>query len=136
MIIRHGKTILCRGLAFREPAQELAVSGQSQVQEVNTVRATVATRYNRGNLSTTISFSVSREYPTMEDASRAALEIVGEQQGIKDTLTIVTETPSATTRRYLPDALIAEVAPTQIGVTLRIRYTIRGSKLTHIKPEA
>ena len=110
--------------------QDLLVAGPIAAQVAETIRATNALVYHRGNLQTAITFSVTRECASPQAAELFCFthprDVLRE-----DTLIILAQTANGgTSKLTLAGAAIQDVQCRQVGLSVLVSYNIIGGALT------
>lgn len=107
-----------------ESPEDQEVNAQEALQVAEALRATGAQAFNRGNLTRTHTFQITREYESVGAAERALFEHPSEIP--KEGDIVITFEPCDGTAPYitLTDATVHAYAARQIGVSIRWRYTI------------
>lgn len=126
MKIEIGTTVLCAGVAGAEYLEDFAIDGEEVVQMATFLRAAAGKALARGNTTTSISFSVSKEHANFETAEGYLCKM---QADIPKTGDVVFTTEAAATpsEKYkLSDATIKRASRRQIGVSTRCSYLIQG----------
>ena len=77
MLIRLGNIELCRGLSFSEVPINFKINGARKIQKTPRIRAKNMMMHDRGNLSHSISFTVTRKHLSHEEAVQYALLLNG-----------------------------------------------------------
>ena len=109
---------------------DLRVGGPIAVQKAQFLRATAGKSYARGNLTCTVSFSITRDCSTYEAAERFCFQHPRDVLR-EDTLLILAEgTRQETVKLTLSDAALESCDCRQLGVAVIVSYVISGGALT------
>lgn len=123
-----GEFDLCKGIAEDEHTQDLRINGKELLQVAQFLRATRGKAFPRGNTTTTVTFTVTREHAdgrTCEEfimAHHAAIPKAGDVLFIAE--------GSGQSRYKLSDAGLDSHEPVQIGVASIHRYVFIGGDFT------
>lgn len=110
-------------------AADVAINPSAALQVVSRVRATHALHLDRGNLATSISFTTSRKFATVEAAELWALDYDAD---FPRTGKLVMETvlPDGNTRvRVMADAVVSPPQRRLNGATIQIAYAVQGGAI-------
>ena len=123
--------VLCDGAAReigkRCGPQGFARNGRRVAQEEDLFRATAGVIYSRGNARTVISFGVSINFATVEDAEAWLLLHSTELPGSG---VVTFEAGNGGPSRQLLSAVIVADGAQHIGTSVRVQYEIHGGQMT------
>jgi hypothetical protein len=85
MLIKLGNIELCRGRLFSEIPINFRINGDRKIQKTPRIRAKNMMIQDRGNLSHSISFTVTRKHLSHEEAAEYALMLNGRLNGYDTT---------------------------------------------------
>lgn len=111
-------------------ASDLRIAATAQKQTDRFVRAAAAKERDRGNLSTTVSFSTTRKFSTPQTAElwAADYDSAFPRAG---TLVIQTTAPGGTgTSRYMADTVVDPPTRQIIGCSVLLTYSATGGAIT------
>ena len=118
-----------RGIGLHSGPSNMSHNSRVLAQINQRLRANFVEAKNRGNLSTRLSFQISVEFSTLQDAGSYAF-IYPIELPREGNLRIIL--PLGTTNKVyqMANCVIEEIDPRQMGVTLFINYTIIGGEIT------
>lgn len=102
------------------------------VQDINRLRATHAQAVDRGNLTTRLSFSTTRKFPSVPHATMFMLDYdrTMPREGI---LVLEDVSPlGAVLRRHLLNAVVDPPRRRHLGATVILDYSVRGSEVIYV----
>lgn len=115
--------------------RQFSKDGQVIIDPAEYARADVLTFFDRGNLTTSVAFSSTRKFESVDDAQ---LFVLDWERTIprKGTLTFVidngTETPDL---RYMHGVVVPPPQLSHIGLSVDISFQIEGGIITNTTPE-
>ena len=124
MKISIGTVELVRGSDYNEQPYDFVINHVRQIQVANILRAVSAKYYDRGNISTTLEFKVSRRHKDVESAQMYINQHLSILSNLSSTLTI-TEEPSLTSYS-LVNAVISKTSSFCEGAVSTHFYKITG----------
>ena len=124
MKISIGTVELARGSDYNEQPYDFVINHVRQIQVPNILRAVSAKNYDRGNISTTLEFKVSRRHKDVESAQMYIIQHLSILSNLSSTLTL-TEEPSLTSYS-LVNAVISKTSSFCEGAISTHFYKITG----------
>ena len=132
MKITHANTTVAAG--GHEGPRNLRVSHARGIQQADIVRAEYGEQWARGNIRNTITFEVTRIHDSLQAASRFVLDHAGTLPAT-GLLVFAEVTPEGTTRRFIEDAVLANVeCIRQTGTTTEWAYVYLGGEILNRDP--
>jgi hypothetical protein len=122
--------VLCAGITESEFVEGWDEQAQELVQESAFLRAVRSRFFPRGNTSTTVQFSITKEHA---DAITCAEYLAFRHRNIPKSGTVVLiaeETAGNQSRITLTDAVLRSTGRTYIGLTSFLRYAMAGGDFT------
>lgn len=128
-----GSVELCRGPVRGSSTgagpSDLRISGERIIQERQFLRAVQCTMQNRGNVKTVVTFTVTREHSSIQNAWTFALLHYATLPG-QGTITFEAATNTGAVKRiYLDNAALSVSEHQANGVRTRHTYTIQGGAM-------
>lgn len=108
---------------FEDLISDLVPMGEPVIQLVQPYRGTEIAQFERGNVKTTVTFSVEREHETLIAAEKYMWD-VGTLAGLYN-VTFASRIESSFSR-YLRDASISARKESRIGVRTKYNFTVIG----------
>ena len=124
MIVKRDNLYLAGGDGWSSPSG-LSHNARVLVQEARRPRAVAVELFARGNLSNTIRFSTTREFPSLQDAFAYFLDHT--DASLAQGNVLLSETVSdRTVTRYLANAVVHTAATSIAGVRVDCEIEIQG----------
>jgi hypothetical protein len=136
ILMKSGTTeqILCHGhvegIDKHVGPSNLRTSGPISVQQGEFLRATYGKAYNRNNLKTMLSFSITRECASAQAAEAFCLTHLRDVLRSNTCVVQAEGSKGGKTTITISDAVLQEPVCEQIGVSVVITYTILGGAIT------
>lgn len=114
------------------PAADFSIEPQAERQSMPRVRATTAGVVDRGNLSTRITFSTTRKFPSVPHASMWLLDY--DRTFPREGIAVFEDTSplGAVLRRHLLSAVVSPPRRRFVGCTVFLDYEINGSEIIFV----
>jgi hypothetical protein len=113
---------------------DISINARRLVQEAQFIRAAQVTMFDRGNLKTTIRFSVRRQHATVQDSEYWLLTHTYAVQEAATAIFMAESTSGSRVELYLASAVLGVSDHLYKGVGTYHTYTIEGGKFTAQKP--
>lgn len=124
MTLTYGSIVIADGITTH--LHNLRFNGRRQVQEAPLLRAAAAKLFNRGNASLSISFDISAQWDTLEEAELAFFLLWANLPAI-DTAVFTCGGDSTVT---FANAILEGLGATQTGVRIGYQFALRASAVT------
>ena len=128
MIITYGGVTIAPGGLAGEPA-EFKLDQKSITEQAEFFRAAAMTWYNRGNVASTLGFSVARQFNTLKDAWVFLTTHINSLAGQGD-LVLTCGEGGVTHNVTLAGAILTGAGFVGMGVSVTVTYSFQGGVFT------
>ena len=128
MKIKIKNTYLARGIQHKESPRDLNIIGKRNIQEASFLGGMEIKTFDRGNLSNRVSFKITRQHDSLEEAIRHTLLHSSKIEGLNGTVEFIAEENDKETSFELMNASVRYVESKVTATATHHRYEIIGGK--------